>query len=270
MKINIKDYVAKEKQLLKNKIDYSLIKPSLLILQYDNNLISTSYAKKKMEDAKDCGIEAVFIKANSATTLLHTALSNMKSFDGVVLQKPHNLSFAYVDKIFKEMKDCQDVSGMRTNVHNPCIPKGIMEIIAEFYPKEDIAGEIAVVVGEDELVAKPLLPLLMEKGCTVISCNSKTADLAKYTKMADIVVSAVGKEKLITRDMLKDGAFVIDAGIRFDENGELCGDCDKAIYDDEQIAITTVPDGVDLITRLILMKNTFEAFKIKRTRSEAR
>lgn len=271
MKINIKDYVAREQDYIREKVSNFVATPSLLILQHGDNPASNSYIKGKMKDAGKCGISATLIKSDSAEEILDFAVRNMQYYDGIILQEPHNLPLMYVDQIFGNMEDYQDVDGMDVmSVHTPCTPKGIMDIIAEFYPKEDIAGEIAVVVGKGKLVGKPLVPLLMEKGCTVISCNSKTADLAKYTKMADIVVSAVGKENLITRDMLKDGAFVIDAGITFDENGKLCGDCDKAIYDDEQIAITTVPGGVGLTTRLALMKNTFEAFKIKLARLRAR
>lgn len=270
MKINIKDYVAREKKLLEDKINHFLNQPSLLILQQGNDPASNSYIKGKMNDAKECGISVVLFKTDSAEKILDFAVRNREYFDGIILQEPHNLPLTYVDQIFGNMEDYQDVDGMDAmSVHTPCTPKGIMEIIAEFYPKEDIAGEVVVVVGKGKLVGKPLVPLLMESGCTVISCNSKTADLAKYTKMADIVISAVGKENLITRHMLKDGAFVIDAGITFDKDGKLCGDCDKAIYDDEQIAITTVPGGVGLTTRLALMKNTFEAFKFKMARLRA-
>lgn len=97
--------------------------------------------------------------------------------------------------------------------------------------------------------------MLMAEGATIINCNSSTADIGSMTRLADIVVTCTGHPRLITKDMLKDNTIVIDAGIAFDENGKMCGDCDKTLYDDENIFITTVPGGVGLLTRVTLLEN---------------
>ena len=134
----------------------------------------------------------------------------------------------------------------------------ILDILEEFYHGD---GKVITVVGRGALVGKPLIPMLVEEGWTVLCANSRTPDLKALTSISDVVVTATGCRSLIKRDMLKDGAFVIDAGITCDENGKLCGDCDKSLYDDETIQITTVPGGVGLMTRLSLIKNVMEAWK---------
>ena len=189
---------------------------------------------------------------------------NAKEYDGIIIQEPSGLEDWMREKMLAEIGPYRDVDGfLRDSEFKACTPMGIMQIIETFYPEENLHGVTAAVVGRGELVGKPLVPMLIDEGCTVISCNSKTKDMAELIKKADIVISAVGKQNLITRDMLKDGAFVIDAGITFDENGKLCGDCDKSMYDDESIAITTVPGGAGLTTRLALMQNVLYATEFR-------
>lgn len=259
MKINIKNYVTREQEELKKHLDLHY-PPKLLILQLGDDAASNSYIKGKMNDAKECGIIATLFKTDSYREMLSFVSSNHSNYDGFILQEPNGLTKTERQGIYKCFTPSQDVDGFKKDSkHSPCTPKGIMDVIAEFYPKEDLHGETAVVIGRGELVGAPLVPMLIEKGCTVISCNSKTKNLKELTKMADIVITAVGKQNLVTREMLRDGAFVLDAGIAFDENGKLCGDCDKKLYDDPQIAISTVPGGIGLTTRLALMKNVYSS-----------
>ena len=125
----------------------------------------------------------------------------------------------------------------------------------EYLGYNDFKGKIVAVVGKGKLVGEPLVPMLMKKGATVISCNSTTPNLREMLQQADIVIAATGVRNLIQNEMVKDGAIVIDAGISVDENGKLCGDCSKELYDREHVDITPVPGGVGLLTRLALMKN---------------
>lgn len=263
MKIELKDWIDNRKKEIRAEIegDYAL-QPRLLILQMGDDAASNSYIKGKLKDAADCGIIASLFKTNDAEMLIRTIDAENYRYDGIILQEPCGLSDKDRAAVLGLIDDNADVDGFsKTSKHQPCTPKGIISIIDTFYPNVAIEGDVAVVVGKGELVGAPLVPMLMKKGFTVISCNSKTKNIAELTKKADILISAVGKEKLITRDMVKDGAFIIDAGITFDENGKLCGDCDKAMYDDEKIAITTVPGGVGLTTRLSLMENVLDARK---------
>ena len=266
MRINIKDWIAVEKETIRkalSELSGGTRPPHLLVIQVGNEKDSNSYIAGKWKDCEDVGMDVTLYKVTPqhAFKKIQNFLSNFSYlYDGIILQEPSGLTEKQRDYILKHIGPDRDVDGfIDSSEFEPCTPKGIMEIINTFYPNVDCHGEVAVVVGRGSLVGAPLVPMLIKKGFTTISCNSKTQNLADIVKMADVVVSAVGKPNLITRDMIKDGAFVIDAGICFDDNGKLCGDCDKKMYDDTQIAITPVPGGVGLTTRLALMENTIEA-----------
>lgn len=259
MTLDIKQYIADEKAKLKQQGVFGLKKPSLLILQRGDNPASNSYIKGKIKDGQEVGVIVDLFKTNGFCQTLDVLSYLGKKYDGIILQEPSGFDETERAEILSLISDKQDVDGFKkTSPHTPCTPAAIMDIISHFY-RWELRGKTVVVVGRGELVGKPLVPMLVEEGATVISCNSKTEPLSDYTKMGDIVITATGVPKLITRDMLKDGAFVIDAGIAFDENGKMCGDCDKAMYDDETISITPVPGGVGLATRLQLMKNVYQA-----------
>lgn len=127
----------------------------------------------------------------------------------------------------------------------------------------NLAGKKVAVIGRGALVGKPLVPMLIDEQATVVSCNSATPPdtLLNIIKDAELIISATGQKDLITADMLADDrtTFIIDAGITTDDNGKLCGDCDKKMYDLENTVITTVPGGVGLTTRLALMENVVNA-----------
>ena len=143
----------------------------------------------------------------------------------------------------------------------PCTPAGVMELIAS--TGTDIAGKECVVVGRSNIVGKPMAMLLLHKSGTVTICHSKTKDLKAECQRADILVAAVGVPKLITGDMVKEGAVVIDVGMDRDENGKLCGDVDFENVKDKCSFITPVPGGVGPMTISTLMKNTLKACKIQ-------
>ena len=136
----------------------------------------------------------------------------------------------------------------------PCTPAGIMELLKRY--NIETKGKHAVVVGRSIIVGKPMGLLLLGADCTVTTCHSRTVDLAKYTREADILVAAVGKSKLIKGDMVKEGAVIIDVGMNRDENGKLTGDVDFAQCEPLASAITPVPGGVGPMTITMLLKNT--------------
>lgn len=137
-----------------------------------------------------------------------------------------------------------------------CTPYGMMKLLD--YYKIELAGKHAVVVGRSNIVGKPMALLLLQRDCTVTVCHSKTRNLAEITRQADILVCAVGKKHLITADMVKDGAVVLDAGInRVD--GKIYGDCDFDGVKDKVSYITPVPGGVGPMTVATLLCNTYEA-----------
>ena len=142
----------------------------------------------------------------------------------------------------------------------PCTPAGVMELIAE--SGIDVAGKECVVVGRSNIVGKPQAMLLLHKHGTVTICHSKTKDLAEVIRRADIVVAAVGRAEMITGDMIKEGAVVIDVGMNRLENGKLVGDVNFAECAEKAAAITPVPGGVGPMTIAMLMKNTVKAAQL--------
>jgi methylenetetrahydrofolate dehydrogenase (NADP+)/methenyltetrahydrofolate cyclohydrolase len=142
----------------------------------------------------------------------------------------------------------------------PCTPAGVMELIAE--SGIDVAGKECVVVGRSNIVGKPQAMLLLHKHGTVTICHSRTKDLAEVIRRADIVVAAVGRAEMITGDMIKEGAVVIDVGMNRLENGKLVGDVNFAECAEKAAAITPVPGGVGPMTIAMLMKNTVKAAQL--------
>lgn len=142
----------------------------------------------------------------------------------------------------------------------PCTPAGVMELIHS--TGVSVSGKKCVVVGRSNIVGKPMAMLLLHENGTVTVCHSRTKDLKAECLKADILVAAVGKAKLITADMVKDGAVVIDVGMNRDENGKLCGDVDFDSVSEKASHITPVPGGVGPMTIAMLMQNTLTAAKI--------
>jgi len=146
----------------------------------------------------------------------------------------------------------------------PCTPAGCMELIRS--TGVDITGKQCVVIGRSNIVGKPMAMLLLHANGTITICHSRTKNLAEICRSADILVAAVGKAKLVTADMVKPGAIVIDVGMNRDENGKLCGDVDFASVEPVAGYITPVPGGVGPMTIATLMKNTVTAAKIQAKR----
>ena len=139
----------------------------------------------------------------------------------------------------------------------PCTPAGVMRMLQEY--GVDPKGRHAVVVGRSNIVGKPQAMLLLQRHATVTICHSRTPDLGAFTRQADILVAAVGKRDLITADMVKEGAVVIDVAMNRKEDGKLCGDVDFAPVAEKASHITPVPGGVGPMTRVMLLENTLTA-----------
>ena len=142
-----------------------------------------------------------------------------------------------------------------------CTPLGIMKMLE--FEGIDLNGKRAVVLGRSETVGKPMALLLLNANATVTICHSKTKNIKEACLQADIIVSAVGKARFVTADMVKEGAIVIDVGMNRDENGKLCGDVDFEEVKEKASYITPVPGGVGPMTITMLMYNTYTRFKSK-------
>ena len=195
-------------------------------------------------------------------------LNEDKKVNGILVQLPlpkHLNDKVIIDNILPE----KDVDAFHpVNVGKimigdysflPCTPAGVMELIAS--TGTEIQGKECVVIGRSNIVGKPQAMLLLHKSGTVTICHSKTKNLKEVASRADILVAAVGRAKMITKDYIKEGAVVIDVGMNRDENGKLCGDVDFEDCKEKAGYITPVPGGVGPMTIAMLMQNTLTAAK---------
>ena len=196
-------------------------------------------------------------------------LNNDPQIHGILVQLPLPKHIA-TDKIIAAIDPSKDVDGFHpANVGRlvtgsplfvPCTPRGIMELIAR--TGISLSGKDAVVIGRSNIVGKPMALLLLAQNATVTMCHSKTRDLPAAARRADVLIAAIGKPRMITADMVKEGAAVIDVGVNRLENGKLAGDVAFDEVAPKTSAITPVPGGVGPMTIAMLMKNTLDAARL--------
>lgn len=266
-----KSLSAKVKDELKGNVNSYFQTPILAVVTIGDDAASEVYVKNKKKACEYVGMS--FLHLDYASCVKEEVvikkikqLNKDKSINGIIVQLPIPDNFN-VSKIINTIDPSKDVDGLTNTqagklIQNekcliPCTPKGIMEIFKEY--KIDLEGKHVVIVGRSNLVGKPLMLECLNKNATVTMCHSKTKDLKKYTKDADILVVAVGKKYLIDKTMVKKDSVIIDVGInRID--GKLYGDVNPNV---EEICgyVTPVPGGVGPMTVSMLLKNTFEAYK---------
>lgn len=245
--------------------------PGLAVILVGENPASQVYVRNKVKACDDCGFYSVLEKYDAdlseATLLAHIARLNADpKIHGILVQLPLP---AHIDahKVIEAIAPEKDVDGFHISnagllmtgqpLFRPCTPYGVMKMLESIdYP---VRGANAVVVGASNIVGKPQAMLLLQAGATVTICNSKTRDLASHTRNADILVVATGKRNIVTADMVKPGAVVLDVGMNRDEQGKLCGDVDFAGVQEVASYITPVPGGVGPMTITMLLVNTLEA-----------
>ena len=249
--------------------------PHLVVVLVGNNPSSISYVTGKEKACEYVGIKNSTIKLQEDITeeelisVIHE-LNNDDSVDGILVQLPLPKHISE-EKIIEMIAIEKDVDGFHPlNVANlwlkkeamlPCTPKGIIKLLEK--ANVTIAGKNAVVIGRSNIVGLPISKLLLDRNATVTIAHSKTVDLANVTNKADILIVAVGKARMLKKEMVKEGAVVIDVGVNRDENGKLCGDVDFDEVVDVASVITKVPGGVGPMTITCLMENTIIAFKRK-------
>ena len=249
--------------------------PGLAVILVGEDPASQVYVGRKAKACEEVGFLSREYRLSADATeadllkLIHD-LNGDKSIHGVLVQLPLPKHIA-TDKIIAAIDPHKDVDGFHPyNVGGlvtgsplfiPCTPRGIMELIAR--SGIELAGKEAVVVGRSNIVGKPMALLLLAQNATVTMCHSKTIDLPAVTSRADVLIAAIGKARMITANMVKEGAVVIDVGVNRLDTGKLAGDvafdevAPKASY------ITPVPGGVGPMTIAMLMKNTLDAAKMK-------
>ena len=245
----------------------------LAVILVGENPASKVYVAGKEKDCSECGIRSFPHKLPAETTqeellALIDTLNNDPAVDGILCQLPlpaHLDEEAVIHAIRPDKDvDCfhpfnvgQLIIGQP--VFLPCTPAGVMEMLREY--DIPVRGKRCVVLGRSNIVGKPMGMLLTQADGTVTTCHSRTEDLASITRQADILVSAIGKTRFVTADMVKEGAVVIDVAMNRDENGKLCGDVDFAAVEPKASYITPVPGGVGPMTRAMLMENILTAAK---------
>lgn len=247
-------------------------KPCLNVIIVGENPASISYVKSKIKASEYCGFDGELIQLPETTTqdelLRIIRESNEKdNVDGILVQLPlpKHINEQYVINAIAPEKD---VDGFHpTNVAKlwlnqqtivPCTPLGIITLLEQ--SGTPLEGRHAVVVGRSNIVGKPMAKLLLDKNCSVTIAHSRTANLASICRDADILIVAVGRSQMITADMVKPGATVIDVGINRTSDGKLVGDVDFESVAPIAGAITPVPGGVGPMTITMLMQNTIEIF----------
>lgn len=247
------------------------ITPGLAVILVGDNPASRVYVSNKEKDCAECGIysEEYHLPGDIAQEQLLELIEMLNSNDkihGVLCQLPlpgHLSEQLVIDSIAPE-KDVDafhpyNVGRIMQGKYRflPCTPAGVMEILEEY--GIDPAGKQCVVIGRSNIVGKPMAMLLLHRSGTVTICHSRTQNLKELCLQADILISAVGRTGLVTADMVKEGAVVIDVAMNRNEEGKLCGDVDFAQVAEKASYITPVPGGVGPMTRVMLLENTLTA-----------
>ena len=247
------------------------VRPGLAVIVVGDDPASQVYVRNKVKACEDVGFHSVLerypAELDEAQLLARIATLNADpSIHGILVQLPLPKHIS-ADRVLEAIASEKDVDGFHVAnagalmvgapLFKPCTPYGCMKMLESIeYP---LRGARAVVIGASNIVGKPMAMLLLQAGATVTICNSKTKELSAHTKEADILVVATGKPKMITGNMIKPGAVVIDVGINRLPDGKLCGDVD---FDTAKYVagwITPVPGGVGPMTITMLLMNTLEA-----------
>ncbi len=268
---NVKAEIKKEVAVLNE----NNIKVGLAVIIVGDDPASRVYVNGKKKDCEEVGIASYEYALSADTTQkelmeLVETLNKDDRVDGILCQLPipKHLDEKEILNAINPEKDVDafhpiNVGKIMIGDYNflPCTPAGVMEMIKS--TGVSISGKECVVVGRSNIVGKPMSMLLLHQSGTVTICHSKTKDLKAACKRADILIAAVGVPNLITADMVKEGAVVIDVGMNRLDNGKLCGDVDFESVKEVAGYITPVPGGVGLMTRAMLLQNTLTSAKIK-------
>lgn len=243
-------------------------KPKLAIVQVGSNPSDEAYLRGAISRGEKVGVDIFHCQYNEISTNELVSeiekLNEDESINGILVFRPLPKDIDD-DKIRNAIDKSKDVDGISDlamagiyagdkNVSPPCTAQACMEIL-EHYGVE-LSGKNVVVLGRSLVIGKPVAMLLLEKNATVTICHSKSNNLEKKCKEADIIIVAVGRAKFLTKDMVSEGQVIIDVGINVDEDGNLIGDVDFENVEPIVRAITPVPRGVGSVTSSILMKNT--------------
>ncbi len=273
--IDGKKIAGKIKSKIKQEIIKNNIQASLAVILVGENPASQIYVKNKIQTCHELGIISQSFELPAKTSekellTLIKKLNNDKKINGILVQLPLP-DHINKSKIIKAILPDKDVDGFhpentkRLHANKdcfvPCTPAGIMKLLQEYNIK--IKNKQVVVVGDSDIVGKPIAELLKQAGATVTICNKQTKNISIFTKQADILVTATGVKNLIKKEILKSGVAVIDVGISRDENNKIFGDVDFKNVKNIASYITPVPGGVGPMTIAMLMNNCLKAYYLQ-------
>ena len=247
------------------------VTPGLAVVLVGDNPASQVYVRNKVKACADAGLHSVLEKYDATMTEAQLlaridALNKDPAIHGILVQLPLP---AHIDasKVIESIAPAKDVDGFHVASAGalmvgqpgfwPCTPYGCMKMLESV--GYDLRGKHAVVIGRSNIVGKPMALMLLQKNATVTICHSATPNLKAMTLQADVIVAAVGKRNVLTADMVKPGAVVIDVGMNRTPEGKLCGDVDFESVQKVAGFITPVPGGVGPMTITMLLVNTLEA-----------
>lgn len=247
-------------------------KPKLVVLLIGDNPASVTYVKNKEKACERVGIESIVYRMDANVTTqdvlnVVNELNNDLTIDGILVQLPIPKQLD-VNLIIETLDPNKDVDGLHpVNIAKlyanqegfvPCTPRGIMTLLNHYHI--EISGKHAIVIGRSALVGRPVAQLLLNENATVTVCHSKTKDLAQLTRLADIIVVAIGRDKFLTLDHINHTNAIIDVGINR-VNDKLVGDVDYEALIDKVDYMTPVPGGVGPMTIVSLLENTFKSYE---------
>lgn len=266
---NIRENLKEEVKELKKAEIY----PKLAVIMVGDDKASKVYVKNKSKACEEIGIEYEEYLLPENTKMeelinLIEKLNNDETVNGILVQSPLPEGLD-ANEGFKTISPKKDVDGfnpinvgklsLNQDCFVSCTPYGIIKMLESY--DIPIEGANAVIIGRSNIVGKPLAKCLLNKNATVTVCHSKTRNLKEITKNADILIAAIGKPKFVTKDMVKEGATIIDVGINRTEEGKLVGDTDFENIKEKVSYITPVPGGVGPMTIAMLMHNVVKAAK---------
>ncbi len=270
--VSCKDYGEIKKKELKEEIRHFNRKPVLAVIQIDNDQASNSYIKGKQKDCDEIGIEMRHVNIYSNVAGQKEVECIIKDIaksdaDGIIIQLPIPDKYD-LERLQHLIPPEKDVDGFRRDSYfKPCTPKGIVDWME--YNNFEFKGKDCCVLGRSKIVGLPLTNMLIEKGATVTCCNSTTPSTEYYTRNADYVFSAIGIPHYFDySDFFEYCELIVDIGINRIKDNKLCGDINCCSFEEylSGTYVTPVPGGVGLLTRLALMQNTLNAYKIQKTK----
>lgn len=271
--IDGKQLAKKVRMSLKERVEKEQIEPKLAVIFCGNNEASKVYIRIKSKACEEVGIKFEEFHLDESVSEkelidLIYKLNSEENINGILVQYPipKQINLQNVANAIDKNKDVDgfnpyNIGLLDSNcpIFTPCTPLGIMKMFEEY--KIDLTGKKVVIIGRSNVVGKPMAECMLNANATVTICHSKTKNLKEELLQADIIISSAGKRNIVTADMVKEGAIVIDVGTNRDENGKLCGDVDFENVKEKASYITPVPGGVGPMTIAMLMNNVIKAAK---------